>query len=270
MIRSKLFRFCICSAAALIVAGCRADGVPLPPFTTICGGSSVYFRYTGQDDIPTVAWFGVPPKAPKVGSNLLVKITPQTQAFLLPIGEPTDADIFVVPFSFFSTKTQKEFGVQAEKISPQSFDLDRQIPIGHFYARQLLWSDKTSGSPTPNAAWERTLESLRLETNRFRADRPLSKASKIITFQKPIDGKMPIMGSALIYSKEQRKILCFVAEDWPEPLVEGQIGACLAVLYGYVGPELDYDTEVAEANIIKLQKLEDCSRAMQAEAEKRN
>lgn len=228
----------------------------------------MHFSYAGRNDVPTAAWFSAPPSAPKVGNNLLIRITPQTQAFLLPIVEPTDADIFVVPFSFFSTKTQKEFGVQAEKISPQPFDLDRQIPIGHFYARQLLWSDKTSGSPTPNAAWERTLESLRLETNRFRADRPLSKASKIITFQKPIDGKMPIMGSALIYSKEQRKVLCFVAQDWPEAFVEAQIGACLAVLYGYVGPELDYDTEVTVANIIKYQSLEECSRAMQIEAEK--
>ena len=59
----------------------------------------------------------------------------------------------------------------------------------------------------------------------------------------------------------------FVAEDWLEANVDEQIGACLTVLYGYVGPELDYNTEVKEANIIKHQRLEDCSHAIQAEAE---
>lgn len=268
MIRSKLSRVCIGLVAALIVASCRAEGIPLPPFTTICGGSSVYFRYTGQNDIPTVAWLGAPPKASKVGNHLLFRITPQTQAFLVPIGAPADSDILVVPFTFKATETQKEFAVQVERTFPQRVAFDYILPIGHFYARQLLWSDETSASPTPNAAWERKLASLRFETSPLEADRLGSKASKIITFLKPIEGKMPVMGSALIYNKGHRKVLCFVAEDWPEALVEGQIGACLAVLYGYVGPELDYDTEVERENIIKYPKLEDCSSAMQAETEK--
>ena len=268
MVKSKLSRFCICTAAALIVASCRADGIPLPPFTTICGGSSVYFRYTGQDDIPTVAWFAAPPKAPKVGNNLLVRITPQTQAFLLPIGTPTDADMFVVPFSFKATETQKEFGVQVERTFSQRVAFDYILPIGHFYAKELIRSGGTSASPTPNAQWERKLKSLRLETSRLDPERLRKERSGAISFLKPIDGKMPVMGSILIYNKENRKVLCFVAEDWPEALVEGQIGACLAVLYGYVGPELDYDTEVEQENILKYQKLEDCSRAIQTESEK--
>lgn len=276
MIRSKLSRFCICAAAALIVASCRADGISLPPFSAICEGSAEHFIYAGRNDVPTVAWFAAPPKAPKVGNTLLVKITPQTQAFLVPIGTPSDADIFVVPFSFKATETQKEFGVQVERIFRQAWDLDHQIPVGHFYARFLLSrgsrqpvaAGDTSASPTPNAQWERTLKSLRLETSNIEAERLGRKHSRTISFLKPIDGEMPVMGSILIYNKENRKVLCFVAEDWPEALVEAQIGACLAVLYGYVGPELDYNAEVTQDNIIKLQRLEDCSRAMQAEAEK--
>lgn len=268
MVKPELSRLCICTAVALIVASCRADGIPLPPFSAICEGSAEHFIYAGRNDVPTVAWFAAPPRAQKVGNNLLVRITPQTKTFLVPIGTPTDADIFVVPFSFKATETQKEFGVQVERTFPQRVAFDYILPIGHFYARQLLWSDETSASPTPNAAWERKLASLRFETSPLEADRLGSKASKIITFLKPIEGKMPVMGSILIYNKENRKVLCFVAEDWPEALVEGQIGACLAVLYGYVGPELDYDTEVEQENILKYQKLEGCSRAIQTESEK--
>ena len=274
MFNAKLSRLFLGFAAVTLVSSCRADGVPLPPFTTICGGSSVYFRYTGQDDIPTIAWFAAPPKAPKVGNNLLVRITPQTQAFLVPIGTPTDADIFVVPFSFKATETQKEFGVQVERIFRHAWDLDHQIPVGHFYARFLLsrasWqplaAGETSASPTPNAQWESTLKSLRLETSRLEAERLGKEPSGSISFLKPIEGKMPVMGSILIYNKENRKVLCFVAEDWPEALVEAQIGACLAVLYGYVGPDLDYNTEVERENIIKIERLEDCSRAMTSPA----
>jgi hypothetical protein len=268
MIRSKLSRFCIGFAAAVLVSSCRADGIPLPPFSAICGGSAEHFSYAGRNDVPTVAWFGSPPKAPKVGNNLLVRITPQTQAFLLPIGTPTDADMFVVPFSFKATETQKEFGVQVERTFPQQVAFDYILPIGHFYAKELLRSGDTSASPTPNAQWERTLKSLRLETSRLEAERLGKEPSGSISFLKPIEGRMPVMGSILIYNKENRKVFCFVAEDWTEALVEAQIGACLAVLYGYVGPELDYDTEVAEENTIKYQILEDCSRAMQVDAEK--
>jgi hypothetical protein len=268
MVKSKLSRFCICTAAALIVASCRADSIPLPPFTTICGGSAAHFSHTGRNDVPSIAWFGAPPKAQKVGNNLLVRITPQTKTFLVPIGTPTDADIFVVPFSFKATETQKEFGVQVERTFSQRVAFDYILPIGHFYAKELIRSGGTRASPMPNAQWERTLKSLRLETSNIEAERLGRKHSRTISFLKPIDGKMPVMGSILIYNKENRKVLCFVAEDWPEALVEGQIGACLAVLYGYVGPELDYDTEVEQENISKYQKLEDCSRAIQTESEK--
>ncbi len=277
MIRSKLARVCIGLVAALIVASCRAEGIPLPPFTTICGGTAADFGYAGRNDVPTVAWFAAPPKAPRVGNNLLVRITPQTQAFLVPIGTPSDADMFVVPFSFKATETQKEFGVQVERIFRQAWDLDHQIPVGHFYARFLLSSPGSrelispsdmTATPTQNSSWEHLLEFLRLETSNIEAERRGWKASKTISFLKPVDGQMPLMGSILIYNKENRKVLCFVAEDWPEALVEGQIGACLAALYGYVGPELDYNTEVEQENIIKYPKLEDCSSAMQAETEK--
>ncbi len=184
----------------------------------------------------------------------------------MPIGTPTDADIFVVPFSFKATETQKEFGVQVERIFRQRVAFDYILPIGHFYAKELLRSGETRASPTPNAQWERTLTSLRLETSRLEAERLGRQHSRTISFLKPIEGRMPVMGSILIYNKENRKVLCFVAEDWPEALVEGQIGACLAVLYGYVGPELDHNTEVERENIIKLQSLEDCSRAISRSA----
>jgi hypothetical protein len=279
MIKSKLSSVGIGLVATLIVGSCRADTISLPPFATICGGTAAHFAYAGRNDVPTIAWFAAPPKAPRVGNNLLVRITPQTQAFLVPIGTPTDADILVVPFSFKATETQKEFGVQVERIFPQAWALDHQLPVGHFYARSLLSSPRSkefnspsdiTASPTRNSSWEHLLEFLRMETSNIEAERKGWKASKTISFLKPIDGQMPLMGSILIYNKEKRKVLCFVAEDWPEALVEGQIGACLAALYGYVGPELDYNTEVEWENIIKYQKLEDCSRAIQTESEKLN
>lgn len=251
----KVKRASLVMIAFASTLGCSLSKSRLPPISKICGGKTSYFSYNGPSITPRLKIIGAFENETFNGDVVPFRIDSNARQFTVAKGTLANASIYLVPFSRGYSEGVQSFAVDVAGILPSTWPHEGGFPIQHYQARQLLLYTGGSNSFGSNPDWEAALAVWRAEVT--------SRSLRIQTFFDPTSTPSPsTLSSVVLFNKKERKVICFVPIKAKPSEIEQQLGACVGVLYGYLGTELDYSDELHPADLGDILTLEDCDKAI--------
>jgi hypothetical protein len=245
--------------ALLAIAGCYQPKIMMPPLANICGGTSPYFAFDAQKDPPKIVSIAPLRNLSLTGADVAMSIVPNVPASYVAITSYDAANIYVVPYSIGPVKNGPDFAIDAANILQGEWALDPTPPIEHLRARQLLYSSMAKPANKPNPMWEQSLAVWR--------DRALKERRNFSFFRPSMHSRLLGIASIVLLDTKDRKVICFVAVDAPKAAAEKELGACVAILYGFLGPEFDYNVDTSDdQNMLKQETLEQCAKEIRKQA----